>query len=176
MADSMDLVQQRVQKNWRATWQRLFTVSAGASEFFACHAMQLFQKHVAEHCRVSSHALPKEISELKSALQRRRALRVPVDDRRSARVEPEPGKQQQLVLEKFSWLEIDGVRQRVPQTMAVYESAVLLMRDLAADVIGRHVLRGQMNTIVGFMAETRRIAELVEAALQELAELQAAHV
>ncbi|MBS0881098.1 DUF5405 family protein [Pantoea sp. JGM49] len=105
-------------------------------------------------------------------------MRVQVDDRYALRAlkSSEPGKPQQLVLEKFSWLEIDGVHQRVPQTMAVYESAVLLMRDLAADVIGRHVLRGQMNTIAGFVAETRRIAELVEAAVQELAELQAAHV
>jgi hypothetical protein len=105
-------------------------------------------------------------------------LRVQVDARYSVRAlkSSEPGKPQKLVLEKLSWLEIDGVRQRVPQTMAVYESTVLLTRDLAADVIGRHVLRGQMNTTVGFVAETRRIAELVEAAVQELAELQAAHV
>jgi hypothetical protein len=105
-------------------------------------------------------------------------LRVPVDDRYAVRAlkSSGPGKPQQLVLEKFSWLEIDGVRQRVPQTMAVYESAVLLMRDLAADAIGRHVLHGQMKTTAAFVAETRRIAELVEAAVQELAELQAAHV
>ncbi|KNC17457.1 hypothetical protein AC790_00370 [Pantoea sp. RIT-PI-b] len=105
-------------------------------------------------------------------------MRVQIDDLYAVRAlkSSEPGKPQQLVLEKFSWLEIDGVRQRVPQTMAVYESKVLLMRDLAADVIGRRVLRGQMNTTAGFVAETRRIAELVEAALQELAELQAAHV
>jgi len=50
------------------------------------------------------------------------------------------------------------------------------MRDLAADVIGLRVLRGQMKTTAAFVAETRRIAELVEAAVQELAELQAAHV
>lgn len=105
-------------------------------------------------------------------------MRVQVDDRYAVRAlkSSEPGKPQQLVLEKFSWLEIDGVRQRVTQTMAVYESAVLLMRDLAADVIGCHVLHGQMKTTAAFVAETRRIAELVEAAVQELAELQAAHV
>jgi len=50
------------------------------------------------------------------------------------------------------------------------------MRDLAVDVIGRHVLHGQMKTTAAFVSETRRIAELVEAAVQELAELQAAHV
>jgi len=105
-------------------------------------------------------------------------LRVQIEDRYSVRAlkATEPGKPYQLVLEKSSWLEIDGVRQRVPQTMAVYESPVLLMRDLAADVIGRHVLRGQMKTITGLVAETRRIAELVDAALQELAELQSEHV
>lgn len=105
-------------------------------------------------------------------------MRVQIDDRYAVRaLKPsEPGKPYHLVLEKLSWLEIEGVRQRVPQTMAVYESPVLLIRDLAADVIGCHVLRGQMTTITGFVAETRRIAELVEAALQELAHLKAEHV
>lgn len=105
-------------------------------------------------------------------------MRVLIDDRYAVRAlnASEPGKPHQLVLEQFGWLEIDGVRQRVPQTMAVYESPVLLSRDLAADVIGRHVLRGQMKTITSFVAETRRVAELVEAALQELAHLQAEHV
>lgn len=105
-------------------------------------------------------------------------MRVQIEDRYSVRAlqVTEPGKPYQLVLEKCSWLEIEGVRQRVPQTMAVYESPVLLMRDLAAEVIGRHVLHGHMKTTAAFVSETRRIAELVDAALQELAELQAEHV
>ncbi|WP_416411566.1 DUF5405 family protein [Pantoea sp. App145] len=85
----------------------------------------------------------------------------------------EPGKPQKLALEKSGWQVIDGVREQVPVTMAVYDSRILLIRDLASDMIGQLVFRGQMNNVTSFVAETRRIAEQAEFALLELAKSQA---
>lgn len=58
MADSMDLVQQRVQEELARNLASAIHRPAGASEFFVCLLMQQYRKHGAAHCRVSSCALP----------------------------------------------------------------------------------------------------------------------
>jgi|GEM_PF-1161464 len=105
-------------------------------------------------------------------------MRVQIDGVYSVRaITPvKPGKEYQLVLEKLGWVMIDGRREQQPLTMAIYASQVLLVRDLVSDNVGRQVLRGQMNTIVSYVSETRRIAELAQIALDELNRLQAKNV
>lgn len=47
-----------------------------------------------------------------------------------------------IALEKLGWVKVDGIREQVPQTMAIYSSKILLLRDLISDIIGRLVLQG----------------------------------
>lgn len=83
--------------------------------------------------------------------------------------EKQPGKPRLLALEKSTWREVDGVRKQVFDVIALYSDPVLLTRDLVSDAIGQEVLRKGMKTISSYVAETRRLAELTELALAELA-------
>lgn len=105
-------------------------------------------------------------------------MRIKIDDRYSVRAleAGEPGKPCKLVLEKEGWLELDGIRQMAPLTVAVYDSPVLLIRDLVSDITGQLILKGQMNGVASYIAETRRIAEMTQTALDELSALQAKNV
>lgn len=87
----------------------------------------------------------------------------------SVKQENQPGKPRLLALEKSAWREVDGVRKQVFDVMALYSDPVLLTRDLVSDAIGQEVLRKGMKTISSYVAETRRLAELTELALADLA-------
>lgn len=97
-------------------------------------------------------------------------MRVKIDDVYFLRaISPkQPGEEMLVALEKQRWVEVDGIREHVPQTMAIYSSMVLLLRDLVSDATGRMVLRGNMNTFAAFVSETQRLAELTQVASEKL--------
>ena len=105
-------------------------------------------------------------------------MRIFIDDVYSLRaINPkQPGEEMLIALENQGWVEVEGVRKHVPQTMAIYSNAVLLLRDLASDATGRLVLRGEIDTLAAFVSETQRLAELTQVALKKLKKQQADHV
>ena len=105
-------------------------------------------------------------------------MRVRIDDVYFLRaISPkQPGGNMLIALEKLGWVKVDGIREQVPQTMAIYTSKILLLRDLISDVIGRLVLQGDMDTFAAFVSETRRLTELTDVAFEKLSAQQVANV
>lgn len=97
-------------------------------------------------------------------------MRVKIDDVYFVRAirNKQPGEDALFALERLEWMEVEGVRKRVPQTMAIYSSKILLLSDLISDVTGRLMLLGDMDTFAAFVSETRRLAELTHEAFEEL--------
>lgn len=108
----------------------------------------------------------------------RSAVRVKIDDVYFIRAirNKQPGEDALVALERLGWLEVEGVREQVPQTMAIYSSKILLLRDLISDVTERLVLQGDMDTFAAFVSETRRLTELTHVAFEKLSAQQVAHV
>lgn len=105
-------------------------------------------------------------------------MRVKIDDVYFLRAirNKQPGEGALVALERLGWMEVEGVREHMPLTMAIYSSKILLLRDLISDVTGRLVLQGDMDTFAAFVSETRRLAELADAAFEKLSAQQAGHV
>ncbi|MEN4978952.1 DUF5405 family protein [Erwinia billingiae] len=77
-----------------------------------------------------------------------------------------------LALERLAWRQVDANRIQVPEVLAIYESEILLARDLISDCIGISVHRGDINN-VGDMAELfNRLLPLCTAAAQDLSSLR----
>lgn len=77
-----------------------------------------------------------------------------------------------LALERLAWRQVDANRIQVPEVLAIYESEILLARDLISDCIGISVHRGEINN-AGDMAELfNRLLPLCTAATHDLAPLQ----
>lgn len=105
-------------------------------------------------------------------------MRVKIDDVYFLRAirNKQPGEDALVALERLGWMEVEGVREHVPLTMAIYSSKILLLRDLISDVTGRLVLKGDMDTFAAFVSEARRLAELTDVAFEKLSAQQAGHV
>ncbi|MBE5254153.1 DUF5405 family protein [Mixta mediterraneensis] len=105
-------------------------------------------------------------------------MRVKIDDVYFLRAirNKQPGEDALVALERLSWMEVEGVREHVPLTMAIYSSKILLLRDLISDVTGRLVLHGNMDTFAAFVSETRRLAEQTQVAFEKLKAEQVANV
>lgn len=105
-------------------------------------------------------------------------MRIKIDDVYFLRaISPkQPGEEMLFALEKQGWIEVEGIREHVPQTMAIYSSMVLLLRDLVSDATGRMVLRGNMTALAAFVSETQRLAELTQVAFEKLRTQQAGYV
>lgn len=105
-------------------------------------------------------------------------MRVRIDDVYflSAIRNKQPSEDALVALERLEWLEVEGVRKQVPQTMAIYSSKIFLLRDLISDVTGRLVLQGNMDTFAAFVSETRRLTELTQIAFEKLRAEQVANV
>lgn len=105
-------------------------------------------------------------------------MRVRIDDVYFLRAirNKQPGKDALVALERVGWMEVEGVREHVPLTMAIYSSKILLLRDLISDVTGRLVLQGDMDTFAAFVSESRRLTELTQDAFEKLSAQQVANV